>query len=143
MSLEPLWGLHILVVDDNTTTRAVLNAILTHGGALVTEAPSAEAAWSSLARLLPEVIVCVLTLGDGGDAYGLLHRVRTISPARGQTIPIIAIARGGDLTPMNEVLEAGFAGYIKVPVNPGQLCELIADVADTHPRQDGPPVSEV
>jgi CheY-like chemotaxis protein len=137
MNVEPLWGLHILVVDDDATTRAIIGAVLAHGGALVTAADSAEAAWSSLARLVPEVIVCALELGEGRDAYELLHRIRAMSSPREQAIPIVAIARGRDLTPMNEVLGAGFAGYVKTPVQPQQLCELIADVADADPRNEG------
>lgn len=137
MSVEPLWGLHILIVDDDATTRGIIGAILAHGGALVTEASSAEAAWSSLDRLVPEIIVCALELGEGRDAYELLHRIRTTSSPRGQAVPIVAIARGRDLTPMNEVLGAGFAGYVKTPVHPQHLCDLIADVADAHPRNEG------
>jgi CheY-like chemotaxis protein len=137
MSAEPLRGLHILVVDDDATVRGIISAIIAHGGALVTEASSAEAAWLSVARIMPEVIVCALHLGEARDAYGLLHRIRTMSTPRRRDIPIIAIARGPDLTPMDEVLEAGFAGYVKTPLDPRQLCELIADVADVHPRDDG------
>lgn len=136
MSAEPLRGLHILVVDDDATVRGIIAAILAHGGALVTEADSADAAGLSFGRIIPEVIVCALHLADGRDAYGLLHRVRATSPPRGRNTPIIAIARGHDPTPMNQVLEAGFAGYVKTPLAPRQLCELIAEVADAHPRDD-------
>jgi CheY-like chemotaxis protein len=137
MSAEPLRGLHVLVVDDDATARRIIGAILAHGGALVTDAASAEAAGLSFARVIPEVIVCALELGGARDAYGLLHRIRTMPSPRGRDIPIIAIAREHDLTPMNEVLEAGFAGYVKTPLVPRHLCELIADVADAHPRDDG------
>lgn len=136
MSAEPLWGLHVLVVDDDATSRGIIGAILAHGGALVTEAASAEAAWSSLARVVPEMIVCSLELGDSREAYGLLHRVRTMAAGRRRNIPTIAIVRGQD-PPMNEVLEAGFAGYVKTPLDPRQLCELIAEVADTRPDDGG------
>lgn len=137
MSVEPLWGLHILVVDDDGTARAIIGAILAHGGALVTEASSADAAWSSFARLVPEVIVCALELGESRGAYDLLQRIRTLPSPSGHAIPIVAIARGRDPAPMNEVLGAGFAGYIKTPVDPRQLWELIADVADARPQNDG------
>lgn len=137
MSAEPLWGLHILVVDDDDVARGIVTAILAHGGALVTEAPSAEAAWSSLARVIPEVVVCALELAAPRGAYGLLHRIQTMAAGRARDIPVIALARGRDGTPMNEVLEAGFAGYVKMPLDPRQLCDLIGDVADAHRRDDG------
>ena len=92
---------------------------------------------SSLARVIPEVIVCVLELGDARDAYELLHRIQTMAAGRGREIPIVALARDRDVTPMNEVLEAGFAGYIKTPVDPEQLCELLAEVADARRRDRG------
>jgi CheY-like chemotaxis protein len=137
MSLEPLWGLHVLVVDDDATARGIVAAVLAHGGALVTEAPSSDAAWSSLARLVPEVIVCALELEDSVGSNDLLQRIRTMPSPSGQAIPIVAIARGRAPAPMNEVLGAGFAGYIKTPVDPRQLWELIADVADARPQNDG------
>jgi CheY-like chemotaxis protein len=137
MSAEPLRGLHILVVDDDATTRRVVSGILAHGGALVTGADSAEAAWQSLARVIPEVIVCALNLGGARDAHGLLHRIRTMASSRGRDVPIIAIARAQDPQPIREVLEAGFAGYVKAPLDPRQFCELISEVADAHPRDRG------
>ena len=137
MSSERLRGLHILVVDDDAMTRGIISAILGHGGALVTVAAASEAAWSSLARVMPEVIVCVLELGDARDAYELLHRIQAMASGWGREIPIVALARDRDVTPMNEVLEAGFAGYIKTPVDPEQLCELLAEVADARRRDRG------
>jgi CheY-like chemotaxis protein len=137
MSAEPLRGLHILVVDEDATARNVIAAILEHGGALVSRADSADAAWQSLARVLPEVIVCGLSLDESRAAHALLQRIRTLSPPRGRDVPIIAIARGYDNHPVNELLEAGFAGFIKTPLEPLQLCELIAEVADAHPREGG------
>jgi CheY-like chemotaxis protein len=137
MSAEPLRGLHILVVDDDATARDVIAAILAHGGALVTGADSAESAWQSLGRVTPEVIVCALNLDQSRGAYALLHRIRTMSPPRGRGVPMIALVRAQDREPINEVLEAGFAGYITTPLHPRQLCELIAEVADARPREGG------
>jgi CheY-like chemotaxis protein len=135
VSAGPLRGLHILVVDDDTTVRRVLATILAHGGALVTEADSSAAAARSFERVIPESIVCALDLGSGRDAHDLLHRIRGMGSDRARHVPIVAIARGPDRHSLDEALEAGFAGYMKAPFEPGQLFGLIADVADAHPRQ--------
>ena len=138
MSAEPLRGLHILVVDDDAIARRVVTGLLEHCGALVTATDSAESAWLSLARIIPEVIVCAVGLGGGRDAYMLLHRVRTSGSPAAVRVPAVAILRAQDPRTLNDVLEAGFTGYVKAPFEPRQLCGVIADVADAHPRERRP-----
>src|SRR5712691_6006949 len=84
-------GLHVLVVDDEVTSRNAVTTILSHHGALVTEATSAHAALESLDRLVPEVIVYELTLGVGQDDYRFLAQLRARSLKEGGRVPVVAI----------------------------------------------------
>jgi len=135
VSGEPLRGLHILVIDDDATARDLVGGMLEHCGALVTTSGSAGAALVSLQRVLPELIVCALNLRTGGSAYDFVRRLRTESSLAASRIPVVAIVRDDKRHPLNEVLEAGFVGYIKAPFDPRQLCSVIADVDDAHPRE--------
>ena len=45
---------------------------------------------------------------------------------------MIAVAGNQEDKHINQVREAGFAGYIKAPLNPRKFCELVGDVADAH-----------
>ena len=138
MSAEPLRGLHILVVDDDGSARELVRAMLAHCGALVTASDSSDAAWLSLSRVVPEVIVCALNLGTGRDAYEFVHRLRTAGMPGAAHIPVVAILRDREHRALSEALEAGFAGYVKAPFDPRQLCAVIADVADAYPRERRP-----
>jgi hypothetical protein len=48
---------------------------------------------------------------------------------------VIAFARDREVEPISEVLAVGFgAGYVKAPLDPRELSELTADVADMRQR---------
>ena len=134
-SAEPLRGLHVLVIDDDATARAIIRGTLEDCGALVTESDAMAAALLSLQRILPDLIVCALNLGAERGAYDFLERMRADTRLGAARIPIVAIARDGARHPLNQALEAGFAGYIKAPFDRRQLCGVIADVSDAHPRE--------
>jgi two-component system, OmpR family, response regulator len=126
---ELLRGLHVLVVDEDEVVRQLLAAIIAHSGALVTEAASVTAASESFERVRPELIVAALDLDAGRGAHAVLAAARVIG-AHGRHIPVIAFARATNAEPMHAVLEAGFDGYSKAPLDPTEFCELIAAVAE-------------
>ena len=52
-----LYGLHVLVVEDDADAREILTSVLTYFGAFITAVPSAEDALRHLRAVRPDVVV--------------------------------------------------------------------------------------
>jgi CheY-like chemotaxis protein len=134
ISPDILNGIHILIVDDDLMRRELVRMALQRGGALVTEVDSPDAAWHSLDRITPEVILWAIAFGGGEtSAPAVVQRVNA-NPRRPRAIPIVAVVGQDPVLPMDEVLGAGFAGYVRAPFEAGHLCAMLADVVETQPE---------
>jgi DNA-binding response OmpR family regulator len=131
---DVLSGIHILLVDSDAQRRELVQLTLRRCGALVTEAESADAARDSLERITPELILWGLGFVAGRGEADIVQRVRTAAASRTRAIPIVALGWEGHHVPMDDVLEAGFAGYARAPFEPRRFCELLAEVVEAHPR---------
>lgn len=127
-----LEGLHVLVLDESETERELLQNVLMHCGALVTTAPSVEAALQSLERFVPEVIVCDVGTDRGERAFQFLTILRARPAARGGRVPVIAIVDDAATYPISQTLERGYRGYVVRPFEAWRLCRVVAEVADSH-----------
>lgn len=116
-----LTGLRILVVDDNDDARQILRRLLTHFGAVVTTAASAQEALKLLAKLAPSVVITDMFM-EPGDGRGLLRQARE----RGTRAPFIAISTGD--FDGKELTRSGFAAYLRKPLDHEPLVETILDV---------------
>ena len=118
-----LTGLHILVVEDNRDARAILRTLLTYYGALVTDAATVTEAVQALGQVAPDVVITDIFLGDT-DALALIKVVRR----RGWVAPFIAVsAQDFD----SQFLEsAGFAAYVRKPIDHVQLVDTILAVVE-------------
>jgi CheY-like chemotaxis protein len=74
MSKE-LYGLKILVVDDDQDTRDLLEWVLRRVGAEVVAVPSAQAAMEALERDLPHILVSDIAMPEE-DGLSLMRRIR-------------------------------------------------------------------
>jgi CheY-like chemotaxis protein len=105
----PLAGLRVLIVDDNEDARAILQSLLTHLGAFVMTAATAEAALNVLCHIRADVVVCDVYLGDQ-DALWLLCEVRPHQPET----PFIAVS--GQDHDEHDMQRAGFVASLTKPV---------------------------
>jgi len=121
-----LGGVHVLLVEHDRDSLEVLKAILEYAGALVAPGASAREALRALERIRPDVIVADLAM-PGDDAYRLIGDVRSQAHSR----PIAAIALAGQPSPEDRrrALAAGFQSYLSKPVDPWELCRLVAELA--------------
>jgi CheY-like chemotaxis protein len=119
---ETLVGIHVLVVDDDREACELLATILTYCGALVTTATSAEAGLASVARVLPDVVVCDIVMAQH-DGYWFLAALRRI-PA-GATLPVVAVTGFDHIHPAERTLSAGFDGHVRKPIDPWELARLV------------------
>jgi CheY-like chemotaxis protein len=119
---ETLIGVQVLVVDDDHDACTLLSTILAYCGALVTTATSADAGLASVARVVPDVIVCDIVMGDH-DGYWFLSALRR-APG-GATVPVIALTGHEDVHSAERTLSAGFHGHARKPIDPWELARLV------------------
>lgn len=122
-----LTGLSILVVDDDTEAREMLDLILTDRGARVfTAASSAE----GLARLSvdPPIDVLVSDIGmPGEDGYAFIQTVRSRNP-EGTRLPAVALTAFARPQDRESALAAGFDAHCSKPLKPNALVSAIQSV---------------
>jgi len=115
----------VLVVDDDPDGRDLLNSVLAYCGALVTLVPSARAGLAATRTIAPDVIVVAVDLA-GEDGFWLVRELRGSSGS--VAIPVIAVADDREGGP-ERTLTAGFDAYLRKPVDPWDLCRIVAEVA--------------
>src|SRR5438874_1156485 len=121
-AVDSLTSVHVLVVDDDTSFREVLVALLRYCGALVTACTSAETGLASLARVVPDVIVCDIVMADHDGYWFLLSLRRTPG---GATMPVIAVTGYDDIHTAERTLSAGFNGHVRKPIDPWEFARLV------------------
>ena len=123
-----LSGIKVLVVDDETDARALIARVLQECDANVLCAANAAQALALVEREKPDVLVSDVGMPDV-DGFELLRRVRALGPAKGGTVPAVALtafARSEDRT---RALRAGFLVHVSKPVEPSELVATVATVA--------------
>jgi CheY-like chemotaxis protein len=111
----------ILVVDDNDDGREILRMVLTYAGAMVQAAGSAREA----VELLEAADVVVTDYAMPGETgLWLLERVQQ----RPRPVPVIVVTGYADVY-ARELARAPFARVLRKPVDAGQLCRSILEVA--------------
>ena len=124
--LKALVGVRLLVVEADADARELFDSVLTYCGAFVDLAAGAREALDVLeAKLVDVVIVDVLLPSE--DAYWLVRELASRSGV-GRPVPAIAIAAGHDHGP-DRTLGAGFQGHLRKPVDPWELCRMVAGLA--------------
>ena|SRR5688500_18886292 len=123
-SVDSLRGVHVLVVDHEAECRELLSDVLHYCGALVTAVDSAEDALEVMALIKPDVLVTDLIEGDK-DGHWLIRQVRSLKPEDGGVVPVIAVS---DAARLARAGAAGFVACLAKPLDPWQLCRVIAGV---------------
>jgi CheY-like chemotaxis protein len=118
--MQPLSGIHLLVVDDDPDARTVMQMVMEYQGALVITAESAKSALALMATVKPNVLVTDINMPQH-DGFWLLDEARKRGHMDGvQTLAVTAL----ELTTA-QVEEGGFDGYLRKPVDPDDLCGTV------------------
>ena len=125
---DALKGIHVLLVEDDDDSRALLETILRYFGALVTAVVSAREAMQTLERVKPDVLLSDLSM-PLEDGYWLVREVRALPAERGGTMPAIAITALGHPHDVGRTLGAGFQAHLRKPVDIWELAETITALA--------------
>jgi CheY-like chemotaxis protein len=129
-SFQLLRGVHVLLVDDDKETVELLSTILRYSGALVMNAGSARAALKALQTVKPDIVVTELTMPDE-DGYWLLREIRSLAPAQGGVIPVVAITDDTLDHGARRIRTAGFNAFLPKPIEPWDLCRTVASLLDS------------
>jgi signal transduction histidine kinase/ActR/RegA family two-component response regulator len=126
-----LAGVHVLLVEDEADARDLSITVLEQSGARVTAVASsadAVAALSDRARAdVPNVLVSDIAMA-GEDGYELMRRIRMLEPARGGSIPAIALTGYASSDDVNRAMEAGYQLHVAKPMNPDALIQAVASL---------------
>jgi PAS domain S-box-containing protein len=126
-TLPALTDVTVLVVDDQQFTRDVVAAILRRTGAAVQTAASVREGLRLFRKLEPHLVVCDIAMPDE-DGYVFLREVRARPDALRAT-PILALTAFGRPEDRLLALDAGFDAYLKKPVDPAELAQLVQRLA--------------
>jgi CheY-like chemotaxis protein len=119
-SPRTLAGSRILVVDDHQDTCDLMEQALTHAGASVVAAFSAREALGALGSV--DVVVTDYSM-PGETGLWLLERIRE----QPRPIPVLVVTGYADRY-ARELRQAPFARVLRKPLDPWQLCDVIAAV---------------
>jgi len=130
--VAPLSGRRLLIVEDDSDTRAFVVRMLEDCGALVLEA-------SSAAEALLLVSSAELMVSDIGmpvvDGYQLMRQIRVLAPDQGGRIPAIALTAFAGERDRELAYAAGFHTYLSKPVGRDQLIGAIRSLLQRAPVQ--------
>ncbi len=135
-----LEGLRVLVVDDETSVRDLVSAILAKYDADVRTACSAAEALNLLgsrAQWRPEVLLADIELPDA-DGYELMRQVRTLPAEFGGRVPAVALTTHARVEDRMKALAAGFQMHVPKPVEPAELLTVLGSVTGRLAKSTGP-----
>jgi two-component system OmpR family response regulator len=112
----------IVVVDDDTETRDLLQQYLQKQGYRVTTAADGTGLWRVLDKVRPDLVVLDVML-PGQDGLELCRDLRSRS-----NIPVIMLTARGEETDRIIGLEMGADDYLAKPFNPRELLARIKSV---------------
>ena len=122
-----LTGVQILVVDDDPDVLDLFSTALRACGGDVTVTDNASDGLALAIRMRPQVIVSDIAMMRE-DGYWLIERLCQLPPEMLPTIPVIAATAYGREHSRARVLAAGFTEHLQKPVDPEELCRVVAKV---------------
>jgi signal transduction histidine kinase/DNA-binding response OmpR family regulator len=121
-------GLRVLIVDDETDTRALIAFTLSMSGAEVKAAATAREALDMLQRWAPDVLISDIGM-PGVDGYAFIRKVRELETDSKSMLPAIALTAYAGVEDRAQALSAGFQTHLAKPLDPGELVQVVATLA--------------
>jgi CheY-like chemotaxis protein len=117
-------GRRILVVDDDPTTRELLEAMLADCGAKVDTAESAVAALQQFDTAVPSLLVADIGMPNE-DGLSLIRRIRERAQDAGGAVPAVALSAYARAEDRVAAIGAGFNDYIAKPATPDDIIAAV------------------
>jgi CheY-like chemotaxis protein len=138
VSSKSLHGLRILLVEDDVSTQAAMEFVLTQMGAEVFVAQSARLAMLKRTEFIPGVIISDIGLPDM-DGHAFIKAIRELEKQEGRpqtiSIAVSAFAREEDRI---KALDAGFTQYFSKPLDLDQLIHSLITLSRGHKEVSAP-----
>lgn len=126
--------MRVLIVDDNASMRALLNALLSSQGHEVVGAlEEGSGVMDAVRRLSPEV-VCLDYELPGRDGLDILREINSAHPEI--DVLFITATEGQEIE--NKAADAGAAGFLRKPFGQKQVIDELQQVAETRRRASPP-----
>ncbi len=139
ISIASIQGLHILIVDDNSTNRLILREIVTRWGFTCAEAEGGEKALASMWMAKSEGKPFNLALLDfqmpGMDGLELAGKIKSNQDLSGTAI--ILLTSAGTKEEIDCCKKIGIEGYLNKPVTRNMLLDKILTVLGKPVRDSG------
>jgi CheY-like chemotaxis protein/anti-sigma regulatory factor (Ser/Thr protein kinase) len=123
-----LYGVSVLVVDDEADARDLVAEAFRAAGATVYLAASAREALLLMSSERPSILVSDIGMPHE-DGYALMRQVRALPAEQGGQIPALALTAYARTTDAERAFDAGYQRHVSKPVDPLQLVELVAGLA--------------
>ncbi len=127
-----LRGVRVLVVDDESDARELMERVLARCGARVETASSASEAFARFQDAPPDILVADIAM-PGENGYALMRRIRALAQDRGGSVPAVCLTAYASTEDRIEALQAGFQIHMPKPVNIPELAATIAHLATPRP----------
>jgi CheY-like chemotaxis protein len=121
----PLAGVAILVVEDDPDARRLASVALEAWGGIVIGVGSAEEALKAFQSIIPAIVLTDLGL-PRLDGTWLLRQIRKLPADRGGRVPVVAFSAFFQPRERELIRAAGFQDLISKPIDPFELCSVIA-----------------
>ena len=116
----------ILVVDDEKDTQQLLRQVLTHFGAEVSTAGSANEGFAEFTAKNFDILISDIGMPEE-DGYSLIRRIRKLPEQKGKT-PAIALTAYARPQDRMQALTSGFQTHVAKPVEPDELAAVIGSL---------------
>jgi len=122
-------GLNVLVVENDASSQALFNCILSDQGARVESVDSAESALEILNDKRFDLLISDIGL-PGEDGYSLIRQVRKLANPNKKVaaVAVTAFARPED---SDRALQAGFQVHLAKPVAPEEMISTVHRLASS------------
>jgi PAS domain S-box-containing protein len=123
-----LRGHRVLIVDDDSDAREMLEILLTQYGAEIRASHSSQEALEVLAQWHPDVMVSDIGM-PGEDGYSLIEKLRALEHGAGGNIPAIALTGYASPADKQRLLAVGYQFHLSKPLDIDELIQAIARLA--------------
>lgn len=127
MGLRDLGGLKVLLVDDEADARELIGRILQECNCSVQTAANALEGLALARASRFDLLLSDIGMPDI-DGFELLARIRALGPARGGSLPAIALTAFARPEDRLRALESGFLDHVPKPIEPSELIATIGRV---------------
>jgi CheY-like chemotaxis protein len=126
--VEPLDGLHVVLVDDDLDLRQTVTWMLEHAGARVTGCGDGAEALEALRSAVPDVLVMDINL-PGPSGLSVMRTIRHLTDPAARAVPALALSGSTEASGVERTVDAGFTEYLSKPVTLERLVRTVGRLA--------------